>query len=79
MTPTQIVLATCAVVTALSAVGAFSYTRRAAQDARWSRRALEGEKHSDGLIETVEENEQRTRANAQALRRADLRTDGGDP
>ena len=78
MTPTQIVLAACAVVTALASVGAFSYTRSAARDAAWSRRALEGEQHSDGLIETVEENEQRSQANARALRRAELRTDGGE-
>jgi len=78
MSPLQVILAACAVVTALSSLGALSYTRNAAKDARWSRRALEGEQHSDGLIETVEENEQRSRANTRALRRADMRTDGGE-
>ncbi|SEW10052.1 hypothetical protein [Halobacterium jilantaiense] len=77
MTWTQVVMAISAVITALSALGALSYTRQAARDARWSRRALEGEQHSDGLIECVEENEQRSRANERALRRVDLRTDGG--
>ena len=74
---TQVVMAISALVTALCALGTVGYVRQAAKDARWSRRALEGEQHSDGLIETVDENEQRSRANAQALRRADMRTDGG--
>jgi hypothetical protein len=76
---TQVVMAISAVVTALSALGALSYTRRAARDARWSRRALEGEQHSDGLIERVAENTQRSRHNNRALRREGLRTDGGHP
>lgn len=79
MTWTQVVMAISAVVTALSALGALSYTRRAARDARWSRRALEGEEHTDGLIETVAENVQRSRRNKRALRREGLRTDGGHP
>jgi len=74
---TQVVMAVCAVVTALSAVGALGYVRRAARDARWSRRALEGEEHSEGLIETVAENFKRSRRNKRALRREGLRTDGG--
>lgn len=78
MTATQVVMAVSAVVTALSALGTFAYIRQTARDARWSRRALEGEKHSDGLIERVEDNEQRSRANTRALRDADLRTDGGN-
>jgi len=77
MTWTQVVVAVSAVITALSALGAFSYTRRAARDARWSRRALEGEEHTDGLIETVMENVKRSRRNKKALRREGLRTDGG--
>jgi|GEM_PF-2347169 len=74
---TQVVMAVCAVVTALAAVGAFGYVRQAAEDARWSRRALEGEAHSDGLIQAVAENRQRSRRNKRVLRREGLRTDGG--
>ncbi len=77
MTWTQVIMAVSAVVTALSALGAFSYTRQAAKDARWSRRALEGEEHSDGLIETVAKNVKRSRRNRRVLRREGLRTDGG--
>jgi len=77
MTWTQVIMAVSAVVTALSALGAFSYTRQAAKDARWSRRALEGEEHSDGLIETVAKNAKRSRRNRRVLRREGLRTDGG--
>ncbi|GAA0276982.1 hypothetical protein [Halobacterium noricense] len=77
MSMTDLIMAASAVVTALSAFGAFTYTRRAARDARWSRRALEGEEHSDGLIETVATNLKRSRRNARALRREGLRTDGG--
>lgn len=77
MTWTQVVMAISAVVTAACALGTVGYIRRAARDARWSRRALEGEEHSDGLIETVGKNAKRTRRNRRALRREGLRTDGG--
>lgn len=71
------IMAVSAVVTALSAAGAFRYVRQAAQDATFSRRALEGEANREGLIETVAANEQRSRTNVEALRDAGLRTDGG--
>jgi len=77
MSWTQVVMAISAVVTALCALGTVGYVRRAARDARWSRRALEGEEHTDGLIETVAENVRRSRRNKRALRREGLRTDGG--
>ncbi|MCD2202737.1 hypothetical protein [Halobacterium sp. KA-6] len=78
MTPADIIMAASTVVTALCAVGALRYVRQAARDARWSRRALEGEQHSDGLIETVAENARRSTRNKRVLRREGLRTDGGD-
>lgn len=76
MSWTQVVIAVSAVVTALAALGAFNYVRSAARDAAWSRRALEGEEHSDGLIETVAENAHRSVRNEHALRREGLRADG---
>ncbi|WP_232703157.1 hypothetical protein [Halobacterium wangiae] len=66
-----------AIITAACAVGALRYVRRAARDARWSRRALEGEEYSDGLIETVARNARRSTRNERALKREGLRTDGG--
>jgi len=77
VTWTQTAIAISAVVTALCALGTVGYVRQAARDARWSRRALEGEEHTDGLIETVAENVKRSRRNKRALRREGLRTDGG--
>jgi len=77
MTWTQVVMAISALVTAGCALGTVGYVRRAAKDARWSRRALEGEEHSDGLIERVAKNAQRSRRNKRVLRREGLRTDGG--
>lgn len=79
MTWAQVVMAVSAAVTAACAVGTVGYVRRAARDARWSRRALEGEEHSDGLIETVAKNEKRSRRNTRVLRREGLRSDGGEP
>lgn len=78
MNATNAIMALSAIVTALSALGAFRYVRQAARDAAWSRRALEGEANRSGLIETVAANRQRSRQNELALRRAELRTDGGD-
>lgn len=77
MTALQAVMAVSAIVTALSALGAFEYVRRFAADAAWSRRALEGEEHSDGLIQTVERVEKRSRQNSRALRREGALPDGG--
>jgi len=78
VTLTDVVLSGSAVVTALASVGAFRYVRDAAADAAFSRRALEGERHSRGLISRVKENERRSVENERVLRRADLRTDGGE-
>lgn len=77
MSWTQVVMAVSAVITALCALGTVGYVRRAARDAHWSRRALEGEEHSDGLIQTVDENARRSERNKRALRREGIRTDGG--
>ncbi|WP_353634594.1 hypothetical protein ABSL23_02245 [Halobacterium sp. NMX12-1] len=73
----QVVMAVCAIITALCALGTVGYVRRAARDAHWSRRALEGEEHSDGLIQRVAENTQRSKRNKRVLRREGLRADGG--
>jgi hypothetical protein len=66
-----------AIITAACALGALRYVRRAAQDARWSRRALEGEEYSEGLIEMVTANARRSTKNKRALQRQGVRTDGG--